>query len=400
MAADDLSAPLGQDSKVTPARLPVAPATVIAILLGLPVTIFLGWAIFKDDPLGGEPTAVVAVDKNASAPANASATPASPQATPTKPGIAAGADAAAAKGDGKAAPGMQTVTIIDGSSGKRQEIAIAPTSEGPREGTGDSRLLELTRHGLIPKVASDGSRAFEVYARPVAKSGKPDAPRIAIVVTGLGIGAAATSDAITKLPGAVTLAFAPYGADIERSVTRARKQGHEVLLQVPMEPFDYPDNDPGPQTLLTSLPADQNIDRLYWTMSRVQGYVGVANYMGARFTAAEGAMTPVLKEVAKRGLLYVDDGAATRSLAGQIAGANSLPFAKPDVVLDALPTPADISKAIAKLETIARDKGQAVGVISALPAVIDRIAQWAKTAEGRGFLLVPISAAAGKEKQS
>ena len=57
-------------------------------------------------------------------------------------------------------------------------------------------------------------------------------------------------------------------------VARARGEGHEVLLQVPMEPFDYPDNDPGPQTLLTSLDAGQNIDRLHWLMSRFQGYVG------------------------------------------------------------------------------------------------------------------------------
>ena len=105
-----------------------------------------------------------------------------------------------------------------------------------------------------------------------------------------------------------------------------------MLLQAPMEPFDYPDNDPGPQTLLTSLSADQNIDRLHWLMSRFQGYVGIVNYMGARFTATEQALAPVLKEAAQRGLIYVDDGSSPRSLAGQIAGANNLPFAKAEVV--------------------------------------------------------------------
>ena len=85
-----------------------------------------------------------------------------------------------------------------------------------------------------------------------------------------------------------------------------------------MEPFDYPDNDPGPQTLLTSLTPDQNIDRLHWLMSRFQGYVGIVSYMGARFTASEPALAPVLRETAKRGLIYVDDGASPRSVAGQI----------------------------------------------------------------------------------
>ena len=153
-----------------------------------------------------------------------------------------------------------------------------------------------------------------------------------------------------------------------------------MLLQVPMEPFDYPDNDPGPQTLLMSLSAEQNIDRLHWLMSRFQGYVGITNYMGARFTATEQALAPVLKETGKRGLIYFDDGSSPRSLAGQIAGANNLPFAKAEIVLDAVPTPAHIDRALTRLEAMARERGVAVGVASAVPASIERIAQWAKAA--------------------
>ncbi len=106
-----------------------------------------------------------------------------------------------------------------------------------------------------------------------------------------------------------------------------------------MEPFEYPDNDPGPQTLLTSLTPQQNIDRLHWLMSRFQGYVGLSNTMGARFTASEPSFAPILRETAKRGLIFVDDGSNPRSVAGRIAGANNLPFAQADVVIDAVPTP-------------------------------------------------------------
>jgi polysaccharide deacetylase 2 family uncharacterized protein YibQ len=173
-----------------------------------------------------------------------------------------------------------------------------------------------------------------------------------------------------------------------------------VLLQVPMEPFDYPDNDPGPQTLLTSVPAEQNLDRLHWLMSRFQGYVGIANYMGARFTTAEQGLGPVMKEVGKRGLIYFDDGSSARGLAGQIAGANNLPFAKADIALDSVTTPAHIDKALVRLEAVARDRGIAVGVASATPGAIERIAQWAKTLESRGIVLVPISAVAIKPKSS
>jgi uncharacterized protein len=135
-------------------------------------------------------------------------------------------------------------------------------------------------------------------------------------------------------------------------------------------------------------------------MSRFQGYVGIANFMGARFTANEQALAPVLKETSRRGLIYIDDGTSPRSVAGQIAGANNLPFGKAEIVLDAVPASAHIDKALAKLEALAKEHGSAVGIASALPASIDRIAQWAKAAELRGIVLVPITAVAIKAKSS
>src|SRR5919198_4874654 len=108
------------------------------------------------------------------------------------------------------------------------------------------------RPGPPPARTSTSSTAAEAYAQPIVVA-KANTPRVALIVTGLGIGASGTSEALAKLPGLVTLAFAPYGTDLERVVARARGDGHEVLLQIPMEPFDYPDNDPGPRTLLTSL---------------------------------------------------------------------------------------------------------------------------------------------------
>ena len=148
------------------------------------------------------------------------------------------------------------------------------------------------------------------------------------MIGGLGISASGTADAFAKLPATVTFALAPYGADLEKLADRARADTHELLLQVPMEPFEYPDNDPGPQTLLTSLTTEQNIDRLYWLMSRFQGYVGLVSYMGARFTASEQGLAPVLRDAAKRGLIYVDDGSSSRSIAGQIAGSKQFAFCK------------------------------------------------------------------------
>jgi uncharacterized protein len=223
-------------------------------------------------------------------------------------------------------------------------------------------------------------------------------PVIAIVVAGLGVGAAKTADAIMKLPPAVTLAFTPYGSDPTKLAERARAQRHEILLQLPMEPFDYPDNDPGPQTLLTTLDPEQNLDRMYWQLSRIQGYAGIANFMGGRFVVTDAVMQPIISEAAKRGLGYFDDGSAPRSVAPSLAAGQAMPFAKADSTIDAVPTSVEIDRALAKLETLAKDRGIAIGVASALPISIERIAVWLKPLESHGIMLVPLTTAMLKSK--
>ena len=193
--------------------------------------------------------------------------------------------------------------------------------------------------------------------------GKPDAPRIALIVGGLGVSATVTADSDRQAAGRGDARFHALQPRHRRLGGACAQSGHEVLLEVPMEPFDYPDNDPGPQTLLTSLTPQQNIDRLYWLMSRFQGYVGLTNTMGARFTASEPSFAPILRETAKRGLIFVDDGTNPRSVAARIAGANNLPFAKADVRVDSVPTPVEIDHALGRLELVARERGIAIGIV-------------------------------------
>ncbi len=213
------------------------------------------------------------------------------------------------------------------------------------------RLTDRGRHGALPKLGEGRLRALDVYARPEEPG---QGPRIAILVTGLGIGQAATAAAITKLPPAVSLAFAPYGGEVERAAARARAAGHEVLLQAPMEPFDYPDSDPGPQTLLTALKGAENADRLAWAMSRFAGYVGVVNFMGAKLMGDAAAFEPVLREIGARGLGFVDDGTGARPVAPGLAQKARAPLARADIVLDAVARPDAIDRELARLEAQAR----------------------------------------------
>ncbi len=389
MAPDDLNAPLGQQKPKPPRRIS-APQAIAGVLAACGLVV-IGWAAFVNDPLGGEPVAVVSLkpaateagqrhDGAMSAPetARAAKTEETPQAQQTL-------------------PSAKTITIIDGSNGNRQEIVIPDRpgkSKKPEQHSSlapvNPNLLEMTKDGAIPKVGADGARPAAAYAIPRTLAvPAQDFPRIAIVIGGMGISASGTAEAF-GLPAAMTFAVSPYAADADRLAERARSEGHEVLLQVPMEPYDYPDNDPGPQTLLTSVTPEVNIGRLHWLMSRMQGYVGIAGYMGARFTASEQALRPVLTETAKRGLIYVDDGASSRSTAGQIAGAQSMPFAKADVAIDPFASPQQLDQALARLELLARDNGSAVGMAAAQSATVARIAGWAKQVETRGFVLVPI----------
>jgi uncharacterized protein len=399
-AADDLSTPLGQETvarKRRRLRLPFTAMQALAVLLGLFLVTFVVFALFTDDPLGGEPKArIVLRQPGPEAEKAASAHPSADSHAPAKQQQAT-----------NPAGGQQTVTIIDGSSGKRQDFVVGGDAAGKDDGEKaavpmagiDQRLLEKSRYGLIP-VMADGLKPFTVYAAEADRAKAAKMPVVAVVVGGLGVGAAKTVEAIMKLPPAVTLAFTPYGADPTKLAERARAQRHEILLQVPMEPFDYPDNDPGPQTLLSTLGAEQNLDRLQWHMSRFQGYAGIANFMGARFVVSDNVMQPIVRDAAKRGLGYFDDGTAPRSVAGSLAAGQAMPFARADLTIDAVPTTLEIDRALAKLETIARERGTAVGVASALPISIERLSAWSKALEGRGVMLVPLTTAMLKSKSN
>ena len=401
---DDLSAPLGQKPgrRKRRLRLPFTATQLLAVLLGLFLLGFIGFAFFNNDPLGGEPVARVALNGPKDGPS-------SDTKNDTKTGQAM--EKAAPPAGHSLAPAKQpsdqkTITIIDGSSGERHDVVISPESGDKAEGAApaimagvDQRLLEPSRYGMIP-IAADGAKPFTVYAAEADRAKAAKMPVVAIVIGGLGVGAAKTTDAIMKLPGAVTLAFTPYGADPGKLAERARAQHHEILLQVPMEPYDYPDNDPGPQTLLTTLGAEQNLDRLYWHLSRIQAYVGIANFMGARFIATEPVMAPIIRDAAKRGLAFFDDGSAPRSVASAVAGAQAMAFAKADLSIDAVPTPGEIDRALAKLEDIAKERGTAIGSASALPVSIERIGLWVKALEAHGVMLAPLTTAIAKSKSS
>jgi polysaccharide deacetylase 2 family uncharacterized protein YibQ len=282
--------------------------------------------------------------------------------------------------DPPADPESGVVVIRDPSAvGQNLRIAHLP----------DKALIEQGASGPLPVRAADGRRPVDVYARPW--SGARGA-RIAIVIGGLGVSQTGTQSAIQKLPPEITLAFAPQGNSIGRWMQESRRKGHEIVMQLPLEPFDYPNVNPGRNTLTVEASADKNLENLRWTLSRTTNYTGVMNYMGARFAADAEAMRPVMAELGQRGLLYLDDGSSARSAAPELALENAVPFAVGDTVLDQTRERGAILDKLDELERTARAKGIAIGTGSAFDVTIDAVAAWASEVRKRGIEIVPVSA--------
>ncbi len=387
----DIHAPLGQDRKARPK--PAGPsrfsagtvvfAVAIAGLIG-----FSGWTALAPSGLRTTPLVL----------------PAEQAVTEAKPGR-------------QVAEARDGVRRAKGLSGARVEetrtddgTVVRKYSPGARDGAGpliieasrigqdprsaafpNEELLEETSDGKIPVIGLDGTRPMDQYARPWSGA---RGTRIAIVVGGLGLSQTGTQRAIKELPGEVTLAFAASGNSLPRWMQEARRGGHEILLQMPLEPFDYPQNDPGPLTLRTDAGEAQNLAELHRAMAKITNYTGIVNFMGGRFLSDAGALEPVMRDVASRGLLFLDDGSTAQSLSGTLAGAIEAPHAFADLQLDADLSEAAVLKKLDELERIARRNGTAIGIASAFDESVDAIRKWCEEAGTRGIEIVGIASLA------
>ncbi len=240
----------------------------------------------------------------------------------------------------------------------------------------------------LPRIALDGRTPMQVYASGFDSSTRR--PRIGLLLAGIGLNQAESEAAIRALPRGVTLAISPYAQNPAKVMAAARAAEHEYLISIPMEPQGFPLNDPGKQALMTSLSPEQNHSRLLWALSRVAGYVGATGALGGlrgeRFASLRDDMKPVLTELSHRGLLYVDPR----------PGAASLPLVwsrTVDLVVDEPETAPDIDEKLAKLTKLAREKGSALGLATAVrPVTIQRLAAWANGLAADGLALAPVSA--------
>ncbi|MCI5077652.1 divergent polysaccharide deacetylase family protein [Oricola sp.] len=405
----DLNAPLGQtgrkpaggkgsSSPRPPRKEPSFGAPFAAIAIFATVATLNAYAFLERAPLPraasislAETNAQTAVAEAASAPKRANDTgveviyaePRRDAAQPETETVRAEPDPTMP--EGRVSEGGPKVIVIRdpaaASVGQPAQIAHLP----------DDGAIEDSAWGPLPVRTDEGRRPMDIYARPWSEAG---GKRIAIVIGGLGLSQSGTLHALEALPPEVTLAFSPEGNSLTRWMRQARKQGHELLLQVPMEPFGYPANDPGPHTLTVGADTEANLDNLRWALAQITNYTGVVNYLGGRFGNADAAIAPVLREIGARGLLYFNDGTAGGEKLGALASALDVPYVSGDVTLDETRDPAAITDRLKELEKRAAVNGFAVGTGSALEVTVDAVADWANGAKKRGFEIVGISALA------
>lgn len=283
-----------------------------------------------------------------------------------------------------------------GDEGAEEEKQPGGAKDGISVAEVDPMLLEVKDEARLPVISPDGRMPWSTYARPYAIN--ETRPRIAIVMTGLGLRAKATEAAIYTLPGTVSLSFSPYSRNLDEWLEKARKAGHEVFIDLPMEPVDYPRDDPGPFSLLTSLSTVDNLNRLEEVLGRGVGYVGVTTWMGSKFTTVEDALEPILQSLKERGLMMLDSRRSSLSIVTERASTLELPRAYNNQFLDAIPSTAGIARALSEVENTALRGNTAVAFAEPFPITFRHLLEWIPTLEAKGIVLAPATAIADRQR--
>lgn len=230
--------------------------------------------------------------------------------------------------------------------------------------------------------------AWKRYA--VAAPRTAGRPMIAIVIDDMGLDQRRSAEA-AALPAPLTLSYLPYGRDLARQTAAAHRNGHELMVHIPMQPQGTGIN-PGPNALTTDLSLVEVQHRLDQALAAFDGYVGINNHMGSRFTTDRIRMDVVMSELKARGLLFLDSRTVQRSVGLSVAAEHHVPSAGRHVFLDNEISAGEVTHQLAETERIARQGGLAIAIGHPHDVTIAALKAWLPTLQSKGFVQVPISA--------
>jgi polysaccharide deacetylase 2 family uncharacterized protein YibQ len=218
-------------------------------------------------------------------------------------------------------------------------------------------------------------------------------PLVAIVIDDVGLDRPRSKRA-WELPGPLTLSFLPYAKDLREQAKAARAHGNELMLHLPMEPNGRAD--PGPNALLVSLTDSELRQRVAAALDSFNGYVGVNNHMGSRFTAFKPGMDTVLRQFKSRGLLFLDSRTTPETVGDQLAQELGVPSVARNVFLDDDESIDAVRRKLADTEAVARRQGFVVAIGHPHEATLQALGEWLPGLAAKGLVLAPLSAALRK----
>lgn len=252
-------------------------------------------------------------------------------------------------------------------------------------------LHEWRSSRRLPVIGPNGEEIADAYARPFY--GRNGQPTVSLVLGGLGINYTHTASAIDELPPEVTLSFAPHARGLQTWINRAREAGHEVLIELPLEPYNYGRVRPHANTLRAASDPVTNTSNLEQILALGHGYFGVINYQGDKFAADGEASQAMFEALRSRGVAFIEDGSLPpTSTLRDAAGAAGARFAQADFVIDARMEADAMQSQLMALEATALEQGGALGTAIGYPLTIDIIREWTDTLEAKGIVLAPASA--------
>lgn len=293
-----------------------------------------------------------------------------------------------------------------GDSSSRSEGGVAQLTDDVESGieqtgeyweeTGDINELSTHYYSEIavlppspPKPPQSRCDTWRLYAVSIPPD-DANRPKIAIIIDDMGVDKVRTARA-TALPGPLTMSFLPYARDLPAQTEAARNAGHELLVHMPMQPLSA-SIDPGPNALTVDLSDMEIQKRLNVNLSRFSNFVGINNHMGSKFTANTSAMSLVMLELRRRGLLFIDSMTSPQSVGVAVAHRMGVPALPRDVFLDHSSDPALIGAQLVRLEALAISKGSAIAIGHPRDATIAALSKWLPKLSSRGIALVPVSA--------
>jgi polysaccharide deacetylase 2 family uncharacterized protein YibQ len=214
-------------------------------------------------------------------------------------------------------------------------------------------------------------------------------PLVAIVIDDVGLDRARSRRA-WELPGPLTMSFLPYAKDLREQASAARARGKEIMLHLPMEPAGR--GDPGPGALLVSMTDNEIGRRSAAAMDGYDGYVGVNNHMGSRFTTFKPGMQTVLQQAKARGLMFLDSRTTAQTIGDQLAQELGVASMSRNVFLDDEESVAAVRRKLAETEDLARRQGYVVAIGHPHEATLQALAEWLPTLQAKGLVLAPASA--------